>query len=54
METRYQKHTDYIDMYLLHNLNPGNWEAVKKYDGLSFLDKMIKERKDTAQGFFNS
>jgi predicted aldo/keto reductase-like oxidoreductase len=44
-------HTDYIDMYLLHNLNPGNWEAVKKHDGLSFLDKMVKKGKIRHKGF---
>jgi predicted aldo/keto reductase-like oxidoreductase len=44
-------HTDCIDMYLLHNLNPGNWEAVKKYDGLTFLDKMVKNGKIRHKGF---
>jgi predicted aldo/keto reductase-like oxidoreductase len=44
-------YTDYIDMYLLHNLNPGNWEAVKKYEGLSFLDKMVKKGKIRHKGF---
>ena len=44
-------HTDYIDMYLLHNLNPGNWEAVKKYDGLTFLDKMVEKGKIRYKGF---
>jgi predicted aldo/keto reductase-like oxidoreductase len=43
--------TDYIDMYLLHNLNPGNWEAVKKYDGFSFLDAMIKKGKIRYKAF---
>jgi Mg2+ and Co2+ transporter CorA len=38
-------------MYLLHNLNPGNWEVVKKYGGLSFLDKMVKKGKIRHKGF---
>ncbi|MDR2527858.1 MAG: aldo/keto reductase [Synergistaceae bacterium] len=42
---------DHIDIYLLHNLNPGNWKAVKKYDGLSFLDKMVKKGKIRYKGF---
>jgi predicted aldo/keto reductase-like oxidoreductase len=44
-------HTDYIDVYLLHNLNPENWEKVKKYDGLTFLDKMVKKGKVRHKGF---
>jgi predicted aldo/keto reductase-like oxidoreductase len=44
-------HTDYIDVYLLHNLNPENWEKVKKYDGFTFLDKMIKKGKIRHKGF---
>lgn len=43
--------TDYIDVYLLHNLYPENWEKVKKYDGLTFLDKMIKKGKILNKGF---
>jgi predicted aldo/keto reductase-like oxidoreductase len=43
--------TDYIDMYLLHNMDPENWEKVKKYDGLTFLDKMIKKGKIRHKGF---
>jgi uncharacterized protein len=43
--------TDYIDVYLLHNLYPGNWEKVKKYDGLKFLDKMIEKGKIRHKGF---
>ena len=43
--------TDYIDMYLLHNLNPGNWEAVQKYDGLGFLDNMVKKGKIRHKAF---
>jgi predicted aldo/keto reductase-like oxidoreductase len=43
--------TDYIDMYLLHNMNPVNWEKVKRFDGLSFLDKMIEKGKIRHKGF---
>jgi predicted aldo/keto reductase-like oxidoreductase len=43
--------TDYIDMYLLHNMNPENWEKVKACDGLSFLDKMIEKGKIRHKGF---
>ncbi len=37
--------TDYIDVYLLHNLNPGHWEKVKRLDGFSFLNRMIEKGK---------
>jgi len=37
--------TDHIDVYLLHNLYPDNWEKVKKYDGFTFLDKMVEKGK---------
>ncbi len=43
--------TDHIDMYLLHNLYPGNWEKVQKFDGLTFLDKMIQKGKILHKGF---
>lgn len=43
--------TDHIDVYLLHNLYPGNWEKVKKYDGLGFLDRMIEKGKILHKGF---
>lgn len=43
--------TDYIDVYLLHNLNPENWEVVKKYDGFTFLDKMIQKGKIRHKAF---
>ncbi len=43
--------TDVIDVYLLHNLDPGNWKKVKRHDGLSFLDKMIKKGKIRHKGF---
>lgn len=43
--------TDHIDVYLLHNLFPDNWEKVQKFDGLTFLDKMIEKGKILHQGF---
>jgi predicted aldo/keto reductase-like oxidoreductase len=43
--------TDHIDIYLLHNLYPDNWERVQKYDGLTFLDKMIEKGKILHKGF---
>lgn len=43
--------TDHIDVYLLHNLFSDNWEKVQKYDGLSFLDKMITKGKILHKAF---
>lgn len=43
--------TDYVDVYLLHNLNHGHWEKVKKFDGLTFLDKMIQKGKIRHKAF---
>jgi predicted aldo/keto reductase-like oxidoreductase len=43
--------TDHIDFYLLHNLNPENWDKVKRYDGLAFLDKMVQKGKILHKGF---
>ncbi|ATW23562.1 aldo/keto reductase [Candidatus Formimonas warabiya] len=43
--------TDHIDVYLLHNLYPGNWERVRKYNGLTFLDKMIEKGKILHKAF---
>jgi predicted aldo/keto reductase-like oxidoreductase len=43
--------TDYIDVYLLHNMNHVHWEKVKKFDGLTFLDKMIKKGKIRHKAF---
>lgn len=43
--------TDYIDIYLLHNLDIGNWERVKKYDGFTFLDNMVKKGKIKHRAF---
>jgi uncharacterized protein len=43
--------TDYIDVYLFHNLFAGNWEKVQQYDGLTFLDKMIAKGKILHKAF---
>ncbi|MDR1604597.1 MAG: aldo/keto reductase [Gracilibacteraceae bacterium] len=43
--------TDYIDIYLLHNLNPGNWDKVRRLDGFTFLDKMVAKGKILHKGF---
>lgn len=43
--------TDHIDIYLMHNLTHTNWETVKRYDGLTFLDKMIRKGKILHKGF---
>ena len=40
-----------IDVYLLHNLSHDNWEKVKKFDGLTFLDKMVQKGKIAHKGF---
>lgn len=43
--------TDYIDIYLLHNMNHGNWETVNKFDGLTFIDKMVQKGKIRHKAF---
>ncbi len=43
--------TDHIDVYLLHNMNYGNWEKVKRFDGFTFLDKMIEKGKIVHKAF---
>lgn len=43
--------TDYIDVYLLHNMNHDHWISVKKYDGLTFLDKMLQKGKIRHKAF---
>lgn len=37
--------TDYIDVYLLHSLNAGSIETIKKYHVLEFLDRKKAEGK---------
>jgi predicted aldo/keto reductase-like oxidoreductase len=43
--------TDHIDFYLLHNLSYGHWEKVKRFDGLTFLDKMVAKGKIAHKAF---
>lgn len=43
--------TDFVDLYMLHNLSPGIWEKVKKHDGLKFLDDMQRKGKILHKGF---
>ena len=42
---------DYIDMYLVHNIIPSNWEKTKKYNVLPFLAQMKKEGRIGHIGF---
>jgi hypothetical protein len=43
--------TDHIDVYLLHNMNHEHWEKVKKFDGFTFLDKMVEKGKIVHKAF---
>ncbi len=43
--------TDHIDVYLLHNMTNAHWEIVKKYDGFSFLDNMVRKGKILHKAF---
>ena len=43
--------TDYIDIYLLHNLSPAVWEKVRKFDGAGFMDRAAGEGKILHKGF---
>ena len=43
--------TDYIDVYLFHNLELENWKKVKKYDGFTFMEKMIEKGKIRHKAF---
>jgi predicted aldo/keto reductase-like oxidoreductase len=43
--------TDHIDMYLLHNLGNDNWEKVKRFGGIEFMDRMIQKGKILHKGF---
>jgi uncharacterized protein len=37
--------TDHVDIYLLHDMNMLHWELARKYEGLDFLDRMVKKGK---------
>lgn len=43
--------TDYIDIYLFHNMDHVNWEKVKSLNGLDFIDKMIEKGKIRYKAF---
>ena len=43
--------TDCIDVYLMHSLSVKNWARVQKYDGLTFLDKMVRKGKIRHKAF---
>ncbi len=43
--------TDTIDFYLLHGLNRGFWQNLKKLGALEFLDQAIKDGKIKHAGF---
>ncbi|MBD5586959.1 aldo/keto reductase [Clostridium botulinum] len=43
--------TDHIDFYLLHALNKGDWENLKKHNVFEFLDKAIEDGRIKYAGF---
>jgi predicted aldo/keto reductase-like oxidoreductase len=43
--------SDHFDMYLLHSLGEGTWKIVKKFDLLTFMDKLQKKGKIRFPGF---
>lgn len=43
--------TDYIDIYLVHNLNQLNYDRMKKLDVTRFFDELIHEGKIRYKGF---
>ncbi|MBQ7204093.1 MAG: aldo/keto reductase [Eubacterium sp.] len=42
---------DYFDFYLLHSLDKGNWEKVKKFNAIDFVEQKRKEGKVKYFGF---
>ncbi|MEG0919053.1 MAG: aldo/keto reductase [Anaerovoracaceae bacterium] len=42
---------DGVDLYLLHSLNRENWELVKKYEAIDFLEQLKAEGKIKHIGF---
>ena len=42
---------DYIDFFLVHNLNKGNWKKTQKWDLINFLDQKKQEGKIRHLGF---
>jgi hypothetical protein len=43
--------TDYIDCYLLHCMNAGFWEKMKKSNALEFIDRKIEQGQIRFAGF---
>lgn len=43
--------TDYIDVYLFHNMDHVNWDKIKNLNGLDFIDKMIEKGKIRHKAF---
>jgi predicted aldo/keto reductase-like oxidoreductase len=43
--------TDYLDVYLLHNLYDANLKKARDFDGSGFLDEMIAKGKIRHRGF---
>lgn len=42
---------DYVDFYLMHALNKGSWETIKKLDILAYCEKLRAEGKIRNLGF---
>jgi uncharacterized protein len=42
---------DYIDYYLLHSLDGGNWDKMVRFGVVDFMDRMKKEKKVRNVGF---
>lgn len=43
--------TDYVDVYLFHNMDHVNWEKIQRLNGLEFIDKMIEKGKIRYKAF---
>lgn len=43
--------TDYVDIYMMHNLSPGVWWKVKELGAFEFLEDMQKKGKIRNKGF---
>lgn len=43
--------TDYIDFYLLHNLNQRIWPVMKEWGALEFMDRLLSEGRARHIGF---
>ncbi|MFA6948375.1 MAG: aldo/keto reductase [Eubacteriales bacterium] len=43
--------TDHIDFYLMHSLDEGNWDIIKKYNGIEWAKKLKASGKIRHLGF---